>query len=140
MQTMLNENDIVKLLSDYLDRTGYKVTQSLDTNSKGIDIIAVNLKNNERLFIEVKGETSSKETTNRFGKPFTPNQITNHVARAILATFKVLASKPAGNKTKVAIAFPLTAGHQKEIEKIKTVLNEIDIKVYFVGRSNIIEL
>lgn len=65
---MLTENDIVENLSKFLKLKGYTISQQLTTNQTGIDIIAEN--ESEKLYIEAKGETSSKETSNRFGKPF----------------------------------------------------------------------
>jgi hypothetical protein len=137
---MLTENDIVRLLKDYLDKNGYKVQQALTTTEKGIDIIAVNLQTSERLYIEAKGETSSKDTSNRFGKPFTNNQIKNHIAKAILASIKVLASNISDKNVRVAIALPLTKGHQKEIETIKNILTSWGIKIYLVDIEKTIEL
>jgi Holliday junction resolvase len=57
---MLTENDVVKAVSNKLNAIGYKVVQSLTTNEKGIDIIAQ--KGDVKLYVEAKGETSSKKT------------------------------------------------------------------------------
>jgi len=65
---MQTENDIVEKVVDFLESKGYRITQSLTTNQQGIDIIAE--MESETLYIEAKGETSSVETSNRFGLPF----------------------------------------------------------------------
>ena len=136
---MLNENEIVELLTKHLIANNYKIIQSLDTNSKGIDIIADNIKNNDRLFIEAKGETSSKEHTNRFGQAFDSKQIRNHISRAVFAAMKIITLKPAGSKTKAAIALPATEGHKKEFENIRGAVEKLNIKIFWVDTENVIE-
>jgi Holliday junction resolvase-like predicted endonuclease len=136
---MLNENDVVELVTKYLLDNGYTIVQSLDTNSKGIDIIADHLKTNDRLFVEAKGETSSKEHTNRFGKAFDSKQVRNHISRAVFSAMKVVSLKPAGKKTKAAIALPSTDGHKKEFENIKAAVRQLNIKVFWVDTEKVIE-
>ena len=136
---MLNENDVVELLIKHLISNNYKIIQSLNTNSKGIDIIADNIKTNARLFIEVKGETSSKEHTNRFGKAFDSKQIRNHISRAVFAAMKVISLKPAGAKTKAAIALPATDGHKKEFNNIRLAVKQLNIKVFWVDTEKVVE-
>lgn len=111
----------------------------LNTNSKGIDIIAYNNKNNNRLFIEVKGETSSKGHTNRFGKAFDGKQIRNHISRAVFAAMKVISQKLAGNKTKAAIALPATDGHKKEFDNIRLAVKQLNLKVFWVDTEKVVE-
>lgn len=134
---MLTENDIVLLLAEHLKKTGYSVSQSLSTKEHGIDIIAENSKH--VLFVEAKGETSSKEHTARYGNAFDNNQIKSHVSRAILASMKVLHDKPAGSKTKVAIALPDTSGHRELVMKISNPIRTLGIKVYFVSENEVKE-
>ncbi|WP_426668064.1 hypothetical protein ACPPVU_18440 [Mucilaginibacter sp. McL0603] len=100
---MLTENKIVDNLSNYLAKNGYIIRNSCTTTQRGIDLIAEN--KNEILYIEAKGETSSKEGSNRFGLTFNQNQVKTHVSRAILASMIVLQDKPDGPKTKVALPY-----------------------------------
>ena len=65
---MINENEAVTILSDYLISQGYIINQQLDTKTKGIDIIAQ--KGKKKLFIEVKGGTPTSPTSKNYGKPF----------------------------------------------------------------------
>jgi hypothetical protein len=136
LQMMLTENDIVLLLIEHLKEVGYRIVQSLQTTQRGIDIIAENSKHT--IYIEAKGETSSKDHTNRYGSPFDSNQIRSHVSRAILASMKVLHNKPAGPKTKVGIALPDTVFYRDLIAKIATPLKTLGIKVFFVSQDGII--
>lgn len=134
---MLNENDIVQKLTNHLKSNGFEIIQSLDTKSKGVDIIADNGK--YRYFIEAKGETSSKESSNRFGKAFDSKQIYNHLAKAIFASMKVLSSKPAGSKTRAGIALPLTIGHKREFETVKPSVKQLGLKVFWVESNKVTE-
>lgn len=134
---MLSENDVISNLTAYLEKAGYKILQALQTNQHGIDIIAENIKH--ILYIEAKGETSSKEHTSRFGKAFNDNQIKSHISRAILASLKVLNDKPSGSRTKVGIALPNTIGHRKIVSSIGNPLRTLGIKIFFVSEKEVIE-
>ena len=132
---MLTENDIVNILSDHLEAEGYMIVQSLNTIEKGIDIIAK--RNGRTLYIEAKGETSSKSHTNRFGKPFSKNQIKSHVSKAILTSMKILTSKSDGQNIEVAIALPETEMHQDLIDDIHLALKKLGIIVFWVNQDTV---
>lgn len=134
---MLNENDIVEKLTEHLKNNGFEIIQSLDTKSKGVDIIADNGK--YRYFIEAKGATSSKEHTARYGKAFDSKQIFNHIAKAIFASMKIISSKPAGSKTKAAIALPVTTGHKQELETVRFSIKQLGLKVFWVEQDKVTE-
>ncbi len=70
---MLTENDVVRAVAHYLSQDGYEIVSQLSTLEHGIDIEAVSVKSGKRLLAEAKGGTSSKQTTRRFGKPFSKN-------------------------------------------------------------------
>ena len=130
---MLTENDIIDVLKSHLEKSGYKIIQSHRTNEKGIDLIVEN--ESEVLYIEAKGETSSKSYTSRYGKPFNNNQIKSHVSRAILASMQVLTTEHSKKKTKTAIALPDTIGHRKLVNSIMEGLNKLGIKVFWVSEG-----
>ncbi|KSA11550.1 hypothetical protein I600_3874 [Maribacter dokdonensis DSW-8] len=132
---MLTENEIVEKVADFLEIKGYNIKQFLQTNQRGIDIIAE--KENEVLYVEAKGETSATKTTKRFGKPFDRNQVKSHISVALLATMKVISSKPNGNNTKVGIALPDNDEHRKVIKKIIPALNQLDIILFWVTKDNV---
>ncbi len=131
---MLTENDIVHRVAEYLKNDGYNVTQRLGTLEKGVDIIAE--KAGVTLYVEAKGETSSKEASSRYGKCFSQNQAKTHVAMAILASMKILASKPE-KSTKVAIAFPANKDHKVLISSIEGVLKRAGIDVFMVEEDTV---
>ena len=128
---MLTENQVVEKMSDYLKSIGYEVLQCLNTNEKGIDIIAE--KDGKKIYIEAKGETSSKENTNRSGKPFNKNQAGHHIAVAILASMKIMSKFD--KKSQIAIALPDNKIHRDEINLIVPALKRASIEIYFVSES-----
>lgn len=132
---MLNENDVVKLVSRHLSKNGYQILQSLGTNQRGVDIIAE--KKDETIYVEAKGETSSVPSSARYGKPFDSKQINTHVSAAVMSSIKILAEKPSGQQTKVAIALPETPGHLKAIKGIHAILKRLQIDIYWVGKDSI---
>jgi len=134
---MLTENDVVRILGNYLKAEGYEIIQSLTTSEKGFDIVAKI--NGVTLYIEAKGETSSKENTKRYGQPFSKNQVKTHVAVAILASMKVL-SKVDHKPKEVAIALPNNENHRDLIESIKPTIKKAGIKVFLVGKNSVAKI
>ncbi|PAW93549.1 hypothetical protein CKK33_08600 [Mucilaginibacter sp. MD40] len=127
---MLTENDVINTLETHLISLGYSIKKKSTTIQTGIDLVAEN--SNETLYIEAKGETSSKKGTNRYGLTFSPNQIKSHVARAILTSMIISQQKPAGSKTKVAIALPDNFGHRNLSEKILQPLKQLSITIFLI--------
>jgi hypothetical protein len=132
---MLTENDIVKMVVDFLKTNGYQISQCLTTTQQGIDIIAEN--ESENLYIEAKGETSASNTSKRYGLPFNRNQIKSHISVALLATMKVISNLPSGNRTKVGIALPDTDEQRLVINEIIPALKKLDIRIYWVSQTQI---
>lgn len=134
---MLTENDIVVKLTAYLKEQGYEIVQSLSTDEQGVDIIAKG--KSRKLFIEVKGETSSKSHTNRFGKQFTRAQIKSHISKAIFASMKILSSKSEGKNIVVAIALPDTKVHRELMNEIKLSIKKLKIIIFWVSINDILQ-
>lgn len=78
---MLNENDVVAAVCDYLKSQGYEIVQQCATTEQGIDIIARHPERSGRLLIEAKGGTSSREGSPRYDKGFSPSQVFDRVAK-----------------------------------------------------------
>jgi hypothetical protein len=130
----LDENRVIELLTGHLGKTGYNIIQSREGDQKGVDIVADNIKAKQQLFVEVKGETNSR------GKAFDKKQVKNHIAKAVLAAMRMLSVKQQGSaRVKVALAFPLNEGHQKELETIKPAIKKLGIRVYLVSEKKIVE-
>ena len=127
---MLTENDIINAVSDYLLKAGYQILRVSNTRQKGHDIIAE--RQGAKIFVEAKGETSSKEYTNRFGKPFNSAQIRVHVAESL---YKAIATKQANPNAKVAIAFPATRTHKQLMENVFKIIHMLEIQIFFVNQD-----
>ncbi|WP_375324048.1 hypothetical protein [Flagellimonas sp. GZD32] len=132
---MLTENEIVEKVADFLESRGYLIKQRLTTNQQGIDLIAES--QNEKLYIEAKGETSALKTSSRYGQPFNRSQVKSHIGLALWATMKVISSEPAGKKTKAGIALPDNKEHRKVIEIIYPALKKLGIKLFWVTKSHV---
>ncbi|AXH15164.1 hypothetical protein CP985_11940 [Malaciobacter mytili LMG 24559] len=123
---MLFESDVISSVCDFLKNYDFEIVQQLNENQKGDDIIAIN--KNFKIYIEAKGETSSKKTSNRFGKEFNTSQKKVHVSQALYRAIKMKEE----NNSLSGIALPETNAHKSLIEPIKKTLNEIGIEVFWV--------
>lgn len=123
---MLYEDDVVDAVCIDLDRRGWQIEQRLTPTQQGIDVIASRA--GTRLCIEAKGETSGKDHTARYGKPFDSKQINSHVSRAFYAAATAMSAGNVG-----AIALPDSAGHQACVAKIAPALERLGIPVGWVS-------
>lgn len=132
---MLDENDIIGILCNNYNERGYRILEKNLTNHKGkVDLIFE--KDGEKIFIEVKGETSSKIGTNNFGKYFNYSQVKVHVARAIYQIMTVIDYNLDSNS--FIIALPNNAEHIRAIEQVKNSLIKAQIKVLLVDTNKIV--
>lgn len=127
---MLTENDIVLAVEQHFAARGYTIRQVKQTTEHGTDVVAENVA--EVWYVEAKGATSSKQHTNRFGKPFTLNQINSHVSRAVFTAMTVLDESP-GERTRAALALPDDRGHRAMIGRIAQSLARLGIRVLWVN-------
>lgn len=132
---MLTENDVVQKIVEYLKNEDYTILQSLTTSQARIDVIAEN--QFEKIHIEAKDETSSYKSSKRFGLPFNRKQVKTHISVALLATMKVISNPPDGSRTKVGLALPETKEQKEIISKIKTALNKLEIRIYWVNQRGV---
>jgi Holliday junction resolvase-like predicted endonuclease len=131
---MLTENDVVWAVAHYLSQDGYEIVSQLSTLEHGIDIEAVSVKSGRRLMVEAKGRTSSKQTTRRFGKPFSKKQANTHVAVALYFAAKLL-QKHSGAAVDVALAFPDDHIQRANVMHIASTLKSLGIEVFFVDHE-----
>jgi hypothetical protein len=103
---MLTENDIIKAVAASLRRSGYSIQRTATTVQRGVDIEAVSARKRRTILIEAKGETTSKESTSRYGKPFTRNQCRTHIAVALFTAAKARDAAKGRSGKVVAIALP----------------------------------
>jgi len=137
---VLTENDVVDALAEHLERNaGYRVEERHSTKEHGVDIIAVKKATNELLLVEAKGGTSSKDGSNRFGKPFSRNQAKSHVSAAFYCAAK-LRQQHASENAVVALAFPNDAMHRKLVHEISSALKLLSIVVFFVDADRLVSM
>ena len=130
---VLFESDVVNAVCTELQARGYQIIQKLRTNEQGDDIIAVKQAAPVReLYVEAKGETSSRKGSRRYGKPFQGAQIRIHVGQAFYKAAAVLSTKGEGVEVRAGIALPNTKGHHSIVDKIAPVLNQLGIAVFWV--------
>lgn len=138
---MLTENDVVESVCRLAKAHGYDVHRQLTTRERGLDIVArkqgvpvIELR------VEAKGETSSKGTTNRYGKPFSTAQIRDHVANAFYSAAAMLGAPGDVGSVRVAIALPGTAGHRKRVQAVQHAMQLLNVGVFWVGPDGAVEL
>ena len=101
---MLNEPDVIEALCKYLELNGYVIKQRLGPKEQGDDIIAEKINGLKHvLYIEAKGETSSKKDTARYGKPFSNSQVKVHVAEAFYKCAEVISRGEDGDEIRTGI-------------------------------------
>jgi hypothetical protein len=130
---MLTENHITQLLANHLISKGFVIKQQLTTRQKGVDLIA-QCTNGRMHYIEVKGETSARDGSARFGLPFKSSQIWSHVSVALLKTLSVINEFP-GEANHFGMAFP--ENHRELLMSIKPSLDKLGLTVYLISENNV---
>jgi hypothetical protein len=138
---MLTENDVVESVCRLVKAHGYEVHRQLTTKERGFDIVARKQGAHVvELRVEAKGETSSKETTKRYGRPFDTAQIRDHVANALYSAAAMLGVAGDAGSVRVAIALPSTVGHRKQVQAVHLAMQLLTIGVFWVGPDGAVEL
>lgn len=135
---MLLESDVINAVCKKLESHGYFIHQKLQTNQHGDDIIAEKIGLHPcKIFIEAKGETSSRKGSERYGKPFDSAQVRVHVAEAFYKSAQVLSRETdEGVEILSGIALPDTKLHRSCVKNIQPVLTSLQIIVFWVDESN----
>ena len=131
---MLTENDVVKAVAAHLKTEGYRVESTRSTVERGVDIVAIHPDTKRQLLVEAKGGTSSKSTTARYGRPFTPNQAKSHVSVAFYYAAK-LRQRHSPDGAQIAMAFPDDSQHRTLVDDISSALDALGISVFFVNAA-----
>lgn len=123
---MLTEYEVVKAVCGFLENNGFQVRQALCETERGVDILAMSPNGQRQVSIEAKGETSSKPSTNRYGKAFNGGQVLDHVSKALYCAARECSSSLAG------IALPKNELHVKCVNRILPALRTLQIEVFWV--------
>ena len=132
---MINENQVTESIAQYLKTNGWDIKQQLNTDSKGVDIIAS--KSSDNIYIEVKGGTSSKSTSKRYGLPFTSNQAKSHIGVALWKAGETLTCYP---NSIIAIGLPKEKSHIEFIKKIDEMISRLNIILFWVDENLQVEV
>jgi hypothetical protein len=135
---MITENEVISAVCRHLEGMGYEIEEARSTYEHDPDIIARHPKTNEVFLVEAKGATSSKEDSNRFGKPFNSSQVFTHVAKAFFTAMKLLCTKEKA-ALHVAVALPETPLHRRQVESAGNAFTKLGIVVWFVSPDGKVE-
>ncbi|MEL6439548.1 MAG: hypothetical protein AAFQ80_09875 [Cyanobacteria bacterium J06621_8] len=116
---MLYEDDVIEAVCTYLKDQDFTILSKCATTEKGDDMIAEHPFGKYNLYIEAKGETSSKEGTNRYGMLFKGSQMLDHVAKAFYRAAKMLQQNDRNLPHRVGIALPDNHYHRKYVGAIE---------------------
>jgi hypothetical protein len=134
----LNENKVIEELKKHLLAAGYLLISECSTIMQGIDLVMK--KENEEMWIEAKGDTSSRESSNRFGKTFTDTQCHVHFSRAF---FKACELRDKANESKnnirIAIAFAHTKHYEKYCKRTNLTRKELGIALFWIKGVGLVE-
>ncbi len=130
---MLFENDVIDSVIQYLKKKGFNIRSSSDTYSHGIDIVAE--KDGRMMYVEAKGQTSSKPHTKRYGLEFTRNQKMDHVSKAIYSALK---TKNLYSGSLVAIALPADDVHRELVTAVLPSLKQVGVQVFLVTQDGVV--
>ncbi|MFT3763638.1 MAG: hypothetical protein QM761_13735 [Pseudoxanthomonas sp.] len=136
---MLYESQVVQAVAAWLASRGYEVHQALAESDRGDDIVATAPDLSHRLFVEAKGESSSKPGTARYGKVFSHNQVKTHIGVAFYRAAQMLDNQ-CDLPVTVAIALPDNHDHRRVIGRIRSALARLEISVFWVARDLTVSL
>jgi len=96
---MFYEEHVVTSVRQFLESHGFRDIHWVKTTAHGEDITAV-ARDGAQVTIEAKGETSSREKSKRYGKPFNSGQVTINISAAFYS------AASASGRTLSGVAFP----------------------------------
>ena len=138
---MLYETDVIEAVCQHIEARGYSIRQKLNTTQHGIDVIASSAAPRSlELCVEAKGETSQRNGSERFGKPFDSAQVKVHVAEAFSTGAELRFAKGASDSRRVALAFPKTALHLRYVASIEAAFTVLQLGVFWVAADRTVAL
>ena len=121
---------MVRAVCSFLREREYEIDRVVESNQeRGHDIIATSKTSRARIFVECKGETSSREGSGRYGSKFDAGQRTDHVGKALVKALQVLSNQSVTNQA--GIGLPLN--HQSLIDTMSGALQKTGIVVFLVS-------
>ena len=127
----MNENAVISSVCSRLESLGCEIDHWCTTKERGIDVIAHNLSNGHKFFIEAKGGTSSREGSARFGRIYSQSQIFDRVAKGVFTCLELRAKYPNRENEHVILAIPDTQSFRAYLKPVLLQLKDAGIDVWF---------
>jgi hypothetical protein len=134
---LMGEMEIIDCVASYLkNEKHYTIARRVGkTSDRGADMVVVSPKNQVRLSIEAKGQTSSDSRTNRFGQEFDISQKEVHLGKALLKSCQYL------EKNEMAgIALPDDTVHRDLVLSISVAIRRLGIIVFLVNEKQAVRV
>lgn len=133
---LLNENEAVDAVAEFLAAKGLKIVQALHGHQRGVDIIASRA-DIGALHVEAKGGTSTVATS-KYGKPMSPGEVRINVAEAFYTAAVAAPRRPGDDREVVvaAVAFHDDARHRRYVDPLRAALDELGVGVFWVTPPN----
>ena len=129
---MIYEDFVVNSVAKHLRERNYETLEQANVNKSGIDLVMKQRVTKQAIFVEAKGQGSSKPSSSRFGKEFTESQVFDCVAKA---AFKAMETQNRDDfkETDIScVAFPLTEKFRRWQGKIRQQLATMHIVTFWV--------
>jgi hypothetical protein len=136
---MLTESNVIDAICIKLQSENYQIRQKLLPVQKGDDIVAVKQVIGRMLYVEAKGETSSRLNSKRYGKPFESADIRVNLGEALYKVAETLSKKHENVEVRVGIALPDNKAYRACVNKIQSFLMQTEIAIFWVREGHAIE-
>jgi hypothetical protein len=136
----MDENAVSAAVCTYLKNRGWSITQHLHTTQRGDDVVARHPRTGRECYVEVKGGTSARQGSARFGQPFSSSQVFDHVSKAVFAALRLRTRNPDRGATEVVIAVPSDRNHRRHLEPVADALALAGIHVMLVSEGGEIDV
>jgi hypothetical protein len=134
----MNENQVIEALKKHLLARGYAFVSECSTTMQGIDLVMK--KDNHEIWVEAKGDTSSREGSSRFGMKFNDQQCNDHFSRAFFKSCQMRdEAKRSKKDTRIAIAFAHTKHYQKYCDRTNETRKELGIGLFWIKAAGVVE-
>lgn len=133
---MLYEDDVVTVVSLFLEAEGWSIVRRAFAHEPGDDVVAS--KDGVTLRVEAKGEGSSKAGTARYGQVFNAGQVKDHVAVAVLRALGWWSA--GGTAQRPALAFPDNLHHRRYVGSAAEALHHLDAGIFWVRSDKTVTL
>jgi len=125
----LTENAVISRVKVHLRRLGFTNIRIKNTHQRGIDIMATAPDDITELFVEAKGEISSKPGTSRYKKGFSTSQKKDHLGKQLLWACQMLTRK-FDHPVRIGLALPNDKKNSELIQEIEPILKSLNVTVF----------